>query len=414
MKAYKINQVKNIRYIGADTAAKDEIPLSYFNKKQDVLIKTTGHTFKNSYKLLVDGQVKVAGRRKRIKRQFEFAAGFSLLTAIAKCQAEYLQLSEDAKEALRDTSVEDDQELLNTMPTFKQAFDSYISAKITRYRANNKKISVKNVRGVPTEFGSDILFCNKHLKPLFNIPLDEIKKTHLEKIMANMKNSKGEPLALRTKRGVYQQVNPVYTYILDSTDHVVKSPASMRGLGKLHNEKQVDLSEEETRDFFRSLVSYHHPVARGVFIFMLHGHRVGEIVTLKWSDVDIASGTYTVRAENTKARIDMTYSITKRLKSLFDEIGVRKDGYIFPSMNNDNEPLSSSTLRGHWKHNTTLHDTRHIIGGYLVNRGVSLEIIGSILGHTPVTGNITSRYAKVNYETSGAVVDAMFDDLLDD
>jgi len=410
MRLYKIQDVKNIKYIGADDISSDQIPNSNF--KEGVLVRITGYTLTKPFKLLIDGEAKVKGKRKRFKKQLEFSNG-TMRAAIEDARVEYKLQVDSAKDSLKSINVDGDSLSDEVIPNFKQAFDDYISAKITRYKANNKKILMKNVDGVSSEFGEEINFCNRWLKPLFTIKLNEIKKSHLEKIMATMTDKDGNPLALRTKRKVYQGVNPVYTHILSNTEHIVKSPASMKGLGKLNNEKDVELSELETKELFNKLYSYEIPVIRNVFLYMMHGHRIGEILSLEWADVDLKANTYTIRAENTKARLSMTYALSNRLKSLFDSLDVQSEGFVFTAINDSSKALSSGTLRNHWKQDITLHDMRHIIGNFLVNRGVSLEIIGAILGHTPVTGNITSRYARVNRDTVAKTLDDMFDELID-
>lgn len=367
---------------------------------------------KQPFRLLIGGEVKVNGKRKRMKRVVDFPASTTMKKAIDTAQMQYRQLAADTKESMN--SPLNTEELLESsgMPTFKRAFDDYINGKVTRYEANNKKIPYGKVDSVSIPFGEEISFCANWLKPLYDMKLDEIKRVHLEQIMAAMKNDEGVPLAIRTKRKVYQTVNPVYSHILATTDHIIKTPASMKGLGKVNNERNISLSVKETKALFTELAHYDHSIVQGVFMFLMHGRRLNEVLTLDWKDVNFKAGTYTIRAENNKARIDMTYSITERLQVVLDNFYQQKSGFVFPAINDESKPLSSGTIRNHWKSELHLHDLRHLIGGHLVNMGISYEIIGAILGHTPTTGNITSRYSKVKANTVSEVITSMLDELI--
>lgn len=410
VKHYKIKNTNNVKYIGSANYRDEIIPSSNF--EGDVLAKTTGYKMKQPFRLLIGGEVKVNGKRKRLKRVVDFPASITMKKAIDTAKMQYQQLATDTKESM--SSPINTEMLMESsgMPTFKRAFNDYINGKVTRYEANNKKIPYGNFNDISVPFGEEISFCENWLKPIHDMKLDEIKTVHLEQIMASMKTDKGVPLAIRTKRKVYQTVNPVYSHILATTDHIIKTPASMKGLGKVNNERNISLSVKETKELFTELANYDHSIIRGVFMFLMHGRRLNEVLTLDWKDINFKAGTYTIRAENNKARIDMTYSITDRLQVVLDSFYKQKSGFVFPAINDESKQLSSDTVRNHWKSELHLHDLRHLIGGHLVNMGVSYEIIGAILGHTPTTGNITSRYSKVKANTASDVVTSMLDDLI--
>jgi integrase len=85
-------------------------------------------------------------------------------------------------------------------------------------------------------------------------------------------------------------------------------------------------------------------------------------------------------------------------------------GYVCPAIKESPKNMHNDTLKRHWKKilkNANIdclrvHDLRHIVGLKLVNAGVSLEIIASVLGHT--TTAITKRYSKVRTETAGKAI----------
>lgn len=56
-----------------------------------------------------------------------------------------------------------------------------------------------------------------------------------------------------------------------------------------------------------------------------------------------------------------------------------------------------------------IHDTRHLLGNTLINKGVTEDIIGKVLGHQSYT--ITSRYAKVHINSIKEALDIYLEDL---
>jgi len=55
-----------------------------------------------------------------------------------------------------------------------------------------------------------------------------------------------------------------------------------------------------------------------------------------------------------------------------------------------------------------IHDTRHLLGNTLVNRGESLENIGKLLGHSSVA--VTRRYAKTTLDTADRLLNSYMED----
>lgn len=54
-----------------------------------------------------------------------------------------------------------------------------------------------------------------------------------------------------------------------------------------------------------------------------------------------------------------------------------------------------------------IHDTRHLLGNAMVNKGESLEYIGKVLGHSSTQ---VTRYAKINLNTANSVLNSYLED----
>ncbi len=365
------------------------------------------------FKLRVNVESRKSGRRQVRKRDYTYTS--TLNQAVKDAEKQRIDLLEDAERAVIDLP-----EAITEIPIFKEALDMQLKHKEKEYKAENRPHNDTSIRQ----------FAGKWLKPLNNKKLDEITKEDLTAIMAKMNRKDGTPLALRTKRTVYQIVNPVYTWINEKPGFNIDSPAHIKKLKKPDNERscpfEVDEEEgsiDELRAQFRKLYYYAldrkgnrtHSQLRGVYVWLMHGRRLNEVLSLKWEHVDRKKNTYKIIGDNNKARKDMEYILTKYQ---LEAIGKpKKKGYVFPSINDTKKALSKETIRNHdvglFEEGMHKHDLRHCIGGYLINRGELKEVIGVILGHTQ-NKSITDRYARVQKRTANRAILSMLDELLGD
>ena len=161
-------------------------------------------------------------------------------------------------------------------------------------------------------------------------------------------------------------------------------------------------------------------------MWLLHGRRRGEVLSLKWEDIDFIEKTYTIKDISNKAGINMTYKLSDRLMKTLDVLaGTKKTeqmkGYIFTSINDKKKALDGGTLRNHWERIrednnfpfSRMHDIRKLLGEYLMNQMLQGEnIVDTVLGHIP--SGIASRYATIKNTTVGPIVDSALDGLLDE
>lgn len=130
------------------------------------------------------------------------------------------------------------------------------------------------------------------------------------------------------------------------------------------------------------------------------GMRRGELLKLRWSDIDFENLLITVRAFNTKTmrerQIAMTMRLTTELQSLWDESPEDTETLVFGvdsvkrSFGSARKVAGLSDLR--------FHDLRHTHATRLVASHIPLAEVGRALGHTQA--NTTYRYVNANVETA--------------
>lgn len=186
------------------------------------------------------------------------------------------------------------------------------------------------------------------------------------------------------------------------TDHPIK------GIKRYHEEKRdLWLKEEELSRFWEILDRYPtHPPALAVRILIYTGARKNEALKATWDQFDLERAVWTKPASSTKQKkqhhlplSEQTVAVLQILKSL------RKDDspYLFPGKV-ANKPLEN--VRRFWEKirkeanlgdDIRIHDLRHTYASHLVSSGMSLSIVGKLLGHTQAS--TTQRYAHLADES---------------
>jgi integrase len=177
-----------------------------------------------------------------------------------------------------------------------------------------------------------------------------------------------------------------------------------KGIPRFHEDRrQRWLSAEELSRLWALLEQ--HPnrrSARAVMLLTLTGSRRNEVLGATWDQFDLNRGIWTKPSHHTKAKrteyVPLSNAALALLSTMRGETEPQSP-YLFPG-DAANKPLCD--IKKFWKsvcrtaglEKLRLHDLRHSYASNLVSQGVSLHIVGKLLGHTqPQT---TARYAHLD------------------
>jgi integrase len=180
-------------------------------------------------------------------------------------------------------------------------------------------------------------------------------------------------------------------------DHPVK------GVERYQEEKRDRwLDTKELAQLWKSLERYPtHPQAFAIKILLLTGARKNEVLQSTWDQFDFDQGVWTKSSHLTKQKkrehlplSEQTIQILFNLKTL----NCNESVYLFPDPTGD-KPIRD--IKRFWEkiikqaklENIRIHDLRHTHASYSVSSGLSLSIVGKLLGHTQVS--TTQRYAHL-------------------
>src|SRR4051812_30096036 len=192
-----------------------------------------------------------------------------------------------------------------------------------------------------------------------------------------------------------------------------RSDNPAKGINRYDEEKRDRwLSDDELRRFCRVLDE--HPNQRAsnaVRLQLLTGARLGEVLKAERADFDLQRGVWTKPSHHTKQKRREHVPLSAEAQTLVSAILSEQNAgspYLFPG-DAPGKPLQdikkfwASVLRKTGIRSYRLHDNRHTYASHLVSSGLSLEIVGRLLGHTQAS--TTKRYAHVADDPLRAATD---------
>lgn len=185
----------------------------------------------------------------------------------------------------------------------------------------------------------------------------------------------------------------------------VKRFADKKGNRYLSQQEFVALGEALRKAEFDG----ENPSALAILkLLVFTGARKGEIETLKWSEVDFASG-YLKLADSKTGQKAVPLN-AGALKILNDQERLFGNEYVFPAYRGERYYEGTPKV---WKRlravaeldDVRLHDLRHSFASMAVSGGASLPIIGALLGHAHSA--TTQRYAHLSDDPLRAASDSV-------
>jgi integrase len=139
---------------------------------------------------------------------------------------------------------------------------------------------------------------------------------------------------------------------------------------------------------------------RRVVLFALHtGMRRGEILGLRWQDVDSKNGVAVIPAEKAKGKRTRFIPLNSVALAVLDEMPASLDRTALVFKNSAGNEWDR--LRKHWEYavfaagleDFRFHDLRHTYASRLVMAGIDLAVLRELLGHRDF--EMTLRYAHL-------------------
>ena len=262
-------------------------------------------------------------------------------------------------------------------------------------------------------------FIKNHIKPaLGDMPLEKLTAMDLQRLYKHLLESgrvectesrnKPKGLSVKTVRNINQMISSALNCAVEQR-LIPANPTKGCVLPKLERKEMKILPPENLGIFFEE--ARRSGVFELYYIDLATGLRRGELLGLKWSDIDLDKGIIHVRRQvlrqngevaeaplktkNSYRNIAIGADTIKVLKSM-----EQKDEYVFPSpfggpMSPDSVlHMLQRVLKRAGLERIRFHDFRHTFSVLAMQNGVDVKTLSSMLGHYSA-GFTLDTYAHV-------------------
>jgi site-specific recombinase XerD len=264
-------------------------------------------------------------------------------------------------------------EKIKTIPLskFKEEYVDYV--KPTK--------SISYVRSIKLSFKMLIAFTG-------DLPLSKLELLTIDKFITYTfaRTPRGASLYYRTLKAAFSKA-VLWNYLSENPLKKIKSPKVAKAFPVFISETELQLILEKTKEKY--LID--------LFITAFYtGMRLGELVNMKWSWVDLKQNQITVKCSEfftTKSKKERIIPFNTNLKTIFVNrfpkvFSINNDEYVFSKLprikfNEDyiSKRFKALTQVARLDERIHFHTLRHSFASLLVQRGVSLYVVKELLGH---------------------------------
>ena len=274
----------------------------------------------------------------------------------------------------------------------------------------------------PSTFKTSQGFLKNHIKPqIGNIPLAELTSLDLQRFYKHLLDGgrvdrveakkKPKGLAPKTVRNIHQMIGSAYNLAIEQ--HLVtKNPTQGCALPTVEHKEMKTLTADQLSAFFQE--ARDSGVYELYYLDLATGLRRGELLGLKWTDIDLDRGVLKIQRAISRQNGKVveaplkTKNAYRTLPLSADAIDVLKQQrrktsnseWVFPSPTGG--PMSPDSvlhmlqrvLKRAGLPRIRFHDLRHTFATMALQNGVDVKTVSSMLGHYSA-GFTLDTYAHV-------------------
>ena len=313
-----------------------------------------------NYKIEIAIEAIYKNKRCRGKKVFNITKGTSIIRAVESMISKRNEMISILKE--KGTLKTENIKLPKVDPkdrSFENVYQAWINVKKIDKRANTIKVY-------------EVCYKN-YLSNAFNkMIIDDITENHIQNLINEAIEKKKKPTTIKTIKLVMQPLLEVNDVMLNWKKIVFPKHTS---------ERKFRGSDEEAMKIAKALLTYEHPILRGIFAFLLTGRRVNEVLQLKHEHVNYKNNTFVIPAENSKNKKEHTFKLLPILQKAIQEQKTTT-GRIF-DMGRDNTIYHfKKCMRSIDIHNMVMHDLRSMVGVVSLRNGADIFSVSKMLSHS--------------------------------
>jgi len=317
-----------------------------------------------SYSIQIEVEQMHNNKRCRGKRLFNIPRGTSIIKAVGSL----LGKKDEMKETLRSNgTLKVEKKIYDKVDTKDRKLSSVFTAWI-----NGKKINQSdNTIRIYTS-------CYKtHLTKLKNKVIDDITTDDIQNIINSMDSDGRSPSTINVVKMVMKPLLELNDVILNWKKII---------LPKVTANRKFERDDDKAKLIAKTLLEYKHPIARGVFTFLLSGRRIGETLLMDHKHInytptkDYPYGSFTLPKENTKTNTEVTYGLTP---ILIGAIKAQKTttGKVFAQGRDGSNYHFHKAMQSINVTGMVMHDLRSMLAVTALGNGASIYSVSKMLSH---------------------------------
>ena len=260
----------------------------------------------------------------------------------------------------------------------------------------------------------------EHAPPGVNVR--DVAPEHVRSyVHAPKKRGDQEPVSNATKRSRYRHVRAFFGWAVEE-DLAEESPVDDVRKPRSEKKKQAFLRPEDIKTILEAVDDYREErqgrpgptpqdewLKQMIQVAVNTGLRRGELLNLRWTDIDLDGGELLVRhredftAKNGKERVvPLAGDAVDVLQSMYEARQPMPEDRVF--LDADDEPPKPDRVTKRFKlyvrraeldeaEELSFHSCRHTTGSWLTMKGVPLRVISEILGHSSTS--VTEKYSHL-------------------
>ena len=265
-------------------------------------------------------------------------------------------------------------------------------------------------------------FYNNHIAPAFGVrAINTTNYADYQKFANNLLEAGKKP---KTVKNILDVLNGLYDLAKKNEWYKGETFPAMVELPKFDNKFYVSIPKETQLAYLRAITSFQEPIYKDIFLFLLHGRRVNEVLDLEWEYLDLNEKILYLPSTRNKARKNLSFMLTDKLVEAlrpYQEQAINEQGTIFLKGHVFKNPLTQkryANITKPWKRllkranlpHMKLHGIRHLVGTYLINElNIPIEQVSIMLGHSSI--EITKRYYNPKPSISRDCTQSLFDSI---
>ena len=247
--------------------------------------------------------------------------------------------------------------------------------------------------------------------------IEKIREMDIQNVLNKM-NAKG--LSPRTRKSAMEVLNPLFRFA--TINKYLRDNPTIGITVKVPSQKKIVTNATDLfKKVYAGINAYYHdnPYYRALFLFGFTGRRKGEILNLKWENIDFTHNYYWI--EDTKTDDQQKYQLPPYLIEPLQSIKDDRKGLVFKSPITGKKIINIDRQMRQLKkflelETLSMHYMRNILVSALAEQQVEAITLSGILGHKDA--NTINKYLSINHYKSSQIglskVDAILDAEIDE